>query len=166
MLFACPVEGSCLCQEYQLILAYRRYAALEVVFRRKRSIVLSRHSNSVPGRLPQSLYAPESKAHCKRVTVPAAVAIAQCFHRAIPLRMPPLRATSTSTIPVENNSGACFDLQGQGSGHWFFECGFDLKADCSGGGHLNVYALYSPNPAGCCQPTSQSDFAKSPVTHC
>ena len=36
----------------------------------------------------------------------------------------------------------------------------------SGGGHLNVYALYSPNPAGCCQPTSQSDFAKSPVTHC
>src|SRR5258707_14091652 len=84
MLFPCPVEGSCLCQQYQLILAYRRHTALEVVLRRNRAIVLSCRGNGVAGRLPQSLNAPETKAHSKPITVFAAVAFIQRFQRAIP----------------------------------------------------------------------------------
>ena len=41
-----------------------------------------------------------------------------------------------------------FDLQRQGGGHSFCECGFDLKADCGGGGHRSIFALCSPIRAG------------------
>lgn len=59
-----------------------------------------------------------------------------------------------------------FYLQREGSRHPFSECGFDLKADCSRGGHRSVFVLCSPIAAGCCQTAFDPLLVQNLLTDC